>query len=94
MAMIKEKHFVLTDLASREIETLAKPYGKSMRAYCDTHQFIQEILSSVKSALPKDILSAIDGMSSGDGFELITISNLPTDLELPKYGRVFSKRRE
>jgi hypothetical protein len=82
--MSKEKHFVLSEEERSSFLRLGESFGESDVLYGKTNQMARNLLSPVvEKILPADIVAAIFEMKDGVGPELMTISNLPFDEDLP-----------
>ncbi len=80
--MSREQHFILSDPERKTFLALMDAFADA-DFYGSTNAVARDLKPAIEEILPKEIVSAVQGMKLGTGPELIAIQNLPVDDILP-----------
>jgi len=86
--MIKELHIKLDNETRDALSDLAKRYDKKDEFYVNAQTLVSELKSQVDAILPNDVKKTIISMVEKEGPDLLSISNLPSDDNLPFDGEL------
>lgn len=90
--MEREWHLSIDDSTHQKLRTLAENYSNRHLFYKEPEIVTQELRQELSAALPERIHNAIHAMVTEDGPDLLSISNLPVDEDLPATNIELSQR--